>query len=194
MTPPQRRDQLLDVGQALFDQSRFDELSMEQIAGHAGVTRVLLYRYFPTKAHFFAAIWRRAHESLSSTARLDEARTVREWLVHTLAAYLEFYREHPQLVLIANRSPLAADPVVRQPIAANFRALGETALDAAGCGGEDRRLAETAFAGWIAFVRETTAAALIDGRLDHWEHLTLCVAALDATVGNYADLLSTPHS
>lgn len=53
MSPEQRREALLDTGEELFGSSgRFEDLSMDDIATAAGVTRRLLYHYFPTKAHF----------------------------------------------------------------------------------------------------------------------------------------------
>lgn len=188
MSPDQRRAQLLDTGEKLFGEGRFEELSMEDIAGHAGVTRALLYHYFPTKADFFGAIWQRAHESISTTLDLDAAPTARDGLVTALTAYLDFYETHLPLVLIANRSAIASAPVVRAPVERAFRVLCEGVLDAVGATGHRRRLAEAAFTGWIAFVRETTLTALVDRGISPAENLAMCVAALDSTVGAYADL------
>ncbi|MFD3701996.1 TetR/AcrR family transcriptional regulator [Nocardia sp. NPDC058658] len=188
MTPDARRAQLLDVGEQLFSTEPFDEVSMEQIAASAGVTRALLYHYFPTKADFFAAIWHRAHDSLRATAPLHAAATVREGLLATLTGYLDFYARNLPLVLIANRSSIAGSPVVREPIDATFRTLCAAILDATGATGHHRELAEAAFAGWVAFVRETTLATLVDRTITPEDNLALCTAALDATVGAHADL------
>ncbi|WP_278265593.1 TetR/AcrR family transcriptional regulator [Nocardia sp. AG03] len=193
MTPDARRAQLLDVGEELFGAEPFDDVSMEQIAARAQVTRALLYHYFPTKADFFAAIWQRAHDTLRASAPLRTAETVRAGLVATLTAYLDFYARNLPLVLIANRSSIAGSPVVREPIDATFRTLCATVLDATGTTGHSRTLAEAAFAGWIAFVRETTLAGLVDRTITPADNLALCLAALDATVGAHADLRATPR-
>jgi len=193
MSPDQRRAQLLDAGETIFGRGDFEQLTMEEIARHAGVTRALLYHYFPSKADFFAAIWRRAHDTLGAVPEPTEAGTVRTWVAGRLAAYLRFYAEHTHLVLIANRSSVAADPAVREPVTAHFRTLGEAVLDAAGCTGEARPVAQAAFDGWIAFVRVTTLAALVDERISPAQNVALCLAALDATVGRYADLRATPQ-
>lgn len=193
MTPDARRAQLLDVGAQLFGEQPFDEVSMEQIAARAEVTRALLYHYFPTKADFFAALWQRAHDTLRASAPLRTAATVREGVVATLTAYLDFYARNLPLVLIANRSSIAGSPVVRAPIDATFRTLCATVLDATGTTGHSRKLAEAAFAGWVAFVRETTLAGLVDQTITPADNLTLCLAALDATVGAHADLHAAPR-
>lgn len=194
MTPDARRAQLLDVGEQLFVTEPFDSVSMEQIATRAGVTRALLYRYFPTKADFFAAIWHRAHDTLRTAAPLHAAATVREGVIATLTGYLDFYARNLPLVVIANRSSIAGSPVVREPIDSTFRALCTTVLDATGTTGHRRRLARAAFAGWVAFIRETTLATLVDRTLTPADNLALCIAALDATVGAHADLDVVPRA
>lgn len=192
MSAGDRRSQLLDVAQDLFSGRPFDDVSMEVIATHAGVTRALVYHYFPTKAELFAAVWQRVHESLRTTADFRSVTTVREVLVGTLTAYLDFYAEHLPLVLIANRSPIAATHAVRDPIDDNFRVLCGAVLDAARATGHQRELAQAAFTGWVAFIRETTLVTLVDGAITQSENLAMCTHVLDATVGVHVDLTVAP--
>ena len=77
---------------------------------------------------------------------------------------------------------------MREPVEEGFAVLCATVLDAAGAKGRSRRVAEVAFEGWIAFVRESTLATYLDHRLSARANLTLCMAAFEATVGAYADL------
>lgn len=161
---------------------------MDEIAGRAGVTRALLYHYYTSKADYFAAIWQRAHEGLSAVPDPSSAVTLRAWIADRLAAYLAFYEQHPHLVLIANRSSAAVSSTVREPVSTHFRAMGQVVLDAAGCTGAARPVAEAAFDGWIAFVRETTLAALVDETITPAQGFALSLMALDATVGRQAAL------
>src|SRR3982074_2084140 len=50
-----RRRRLIDAGSALFAQHAFEEISMRQIAEAAGVSKPLLYHYFPSKNDLFIA-------------------------------------------------------------------------------------------------------------------------------------------
>jgi AcrR family transcriptional regulator len=193
MTPEQRRTQLLDVGETIFEQGSFEDLSMDEIAGRAGVTRALLYHYFASKADFFAAIWRRAHEQLTADPGTSQASSVRAWIEERLAAYLDFYTEHPHLVVIANRSSVAANPAVREPVSHHFHLVGQIVLDIAGCAGARRPVAAAAFDGWIAFVRETTLATLVERTITRAQNISLAMAALDATVGMHTDLGVAPR-
>src|SRR4051812_23022181 len=46
LDPGQRREQILDVANALFAERAYDEVSIEDIASAAGVTRGLVHHYF----------------------------------------------------------------------------------------------------------------------------------------------------
>ena len=60
----ERREQLLSVGARLFSESPYDDVWIEQVAEIAGVSRGLLYHYFPTKREFFAAVVERESERM----------------------------------------------------------------------------------------------------------------------------------
>src|ERR1700709_250206 len=49
----ERRRQLLERGAELFTSHPYDELSMTRIAAEAGISKSLLYHYFPSKRAFF---------------------------------------------------------------------------------------------------------------------------------------------
>src|ERR1700755_907180 len=51
----ERRRQLLERGAELFTSHRYDELSMTRIAAEVGISKSLLYHYFPSKQAFFEA-------------------------------------------------------------------------------------------------------------------------------------------
>src|SRR5688572_27630052 len=51
----ERRRRLLELGKELFTHHTYDELSMAAIAREAGISKALLYHYFPSKQAYFAA-------------------------------------------------------------------------------------------------------------------------------------------
>ena len=50
-----RRQQLLELGLELFAHQTYDGLSIDEIAKRAGVSKGLLYHYFPSKRAFYVA-------------------------------------------------------------------------------------------------------------------------------------------
>lgn len=180
----------MDVGAKVFSECAYEDVLMEDVARRAGASRALMYHYFPTKSEFFATIWKRAHDRLLAQVSTDlaalstdSARSVRDGAAAALAAHLSFYEAHVPLVAIANRSPIANDPVLRIPISDGMRTLCDRVLDASGATGHARDVASSALAGWVAFVREVTIEWLLDQRISRSEVLELCMAVLDVALG-----------
>ncbi len=90
----ERRRQLLEFGAELFTRHAFDELSMAAIAREAGVSKALLYHYFPSKADFFEATLRQAAEELAARTEPDPDLPPAEALTASLGAFLEWIEEN----------------------------------------------------------------------------------------------------
>ena len=67
----ERRTQLLDLGVTLFATHSYDELSMARIAREAGISKALLYHYFPGKQEFFAATLAQSAAELRAATEPD---------------------------------------------------------------------------------------------------------------------------
>ncbi|MEU0005218.1 TetR/AcrR family transcriptional regulator [Streptomyces sp. NPDC006314] len=163
LSTEERRAQLLSVGAKLFSESPYDEVWIEQVAEIAGVSRGLLYHYFPTKRDFFAAVVERESERmLRMTAALPGV-PVREQLTAGLDAYLGYVEAHAHGFRAFHRADAAGDQAVRRvyqrALAAQERQiLAVLAADpefgpAFGCVPQIR----LAVRGWLAF---TTAVCL----------------------------------
>src|SRR3954471_17314435 len=69
----ERRAQLLEVGTDLFSRHSFEELSMAQIAREAGISKALMYHYFPSKEEFFKAALADGAAELAQLTAPDES-------------------------------------------------------------------------------------------------------------------------
>lgn len=84
----ERRRQVVETGARLFTDHAFEEISMRQIAEAAGISKPLLYHYFPSKTELFkAAVADRAAELQSLIEPTGEG-TPFEQLTRSLDAYL----------------------------------------------------------------------------------------------------------
>lgn len=90
----ERRAQLLELGAELFTRHAFDELTMAGIAREAGISKALLYHYFPSKADFFEATLRRAAEEIRARTEPDPALPPVEALAGGLGAFLAWIDEN----------------------------------------------------------------------------------------------------
>ena len=59
LAPGQRREQILDAANALFAERGYDEVSVEDIASSAGVTRGLVHHYFGGRKQVYIALLER---------------------------------------------------------------------------------------------------------------------------------------
>jgi AcrR family transcriptional regulator len=84
----ERRRQLLDAGSALFATHAYEEISMRQIAEAAGVSKPLLYHYFPSKNDLFIAAVTEAASELQALIEPSGEGTPVEQLTASLDAYL----------------------------------------------------------------------------------------------------------
>ena len=84
----ERRRRLLELGGELFARHAYDELSMAKIAREAGISKALLYHYFPSKQAYFAATLEQAAGELAQATQPDGALPPVEQLAASLDAYL----------------------------------------------------------------------------------------------------------
>src|ERR1700730_17241864 len=84
----ERRRQLIQAGSALFAEHAFEEISMRQIARAAGISKSLLYHYFPSKTELFkAAVEEHASELQGLIQPAGDGNPLEE-LSRSLDAYL----------------------------------------------------------------------------------------------------------
>ena len=89
-----RRRQLLDLGAELFARHAYDELSMAAIAREAGISKSLLYHYFPSKSDFFQATVAVAAEDVAQRTTPDPELPPLEALTASLDAFLTWIEEN----------------------------------------------------------------------------------------------------
>nr|WP_203549541.1 TetR/AcrR family transcriptional regulator [Actinospica acidiphila] len=163
LSTEERREQLLAVGARLFSESPYDEVWIEQVAEIAGVSRGLLYHYFPAKRDFFAAVVERESERMLRMTAPVPGVPVRAQLAAGLDAYLEYVESHAHGYRAFHRADAAGDQAVRRvyrrALAAQERQiLAALAADPEfGPVLENRPDIRLAVRGWLAF---TTAVCL----------------------------------
>jgi AcrR family transcriptional regulator len=148
----ERRAQLVALGERLFTTSAYSELSMARIAREAGISKALLYHYFPSKQAFFEATLQAAAEELREKTEPDPSLPPAQQLERSLDVYLEWIGEHAEaytkLMITAGEVPEIRAMVeeVRSSTARQILAgvVGEGAPVPPG--------ARAAVAGWLWFM------------------------------------------
>src|SRR5215468_265829 len=71
MRRAERREQILDAATRAFARAGFAATGLDDVAAEAGITRVLLYRHFDSKADMYRAVLDRACARLAETVGSD---------------------------------------------------------------------------------------------------------------------------
>ncbi|HEU4412196.1 MAG TPA: TetR/AcrR family transcriptional regulator [Polyangiaceae bacterium] len=151
----ERRAQLLMLGIEAFAARSYDEVSIDEIARAAGVSKGLLYHYFPTKRDFYrAAIEVVARRLLEETDLPDSVPPV-ERLQIGLERYLAFAERHGREFAALLRGGIGSDPDVGRIIEATRAAFVERTLERLPRA-EPTPLLRTAVRGWVGFVEATS--------------------------------------
>jgi AcrR family transcriptional regulator len=177
----ERRRQVVEAGSRLFAEHAFEEISMRQIAEAAGISKPLLYHYFPSKIELFkAAVAERAAE-LQRLIEPTGDGTPFEQLTRSLDAYLGWIegnsREWTKLMQSAATLPEAGELVE------GFRTqtLDQLLVRLAGRR-KPRPVLRNALKGWLGYVD----AAILDwtqgGDLSRDQVRDLMVAAFGAAL------------
>lgn len=162
----ERRAHLLAQGRALFDQRPYDEISIDDIAAAAGISKGLLYHYFSSKKDFYVETVRAAAaemlERIRPPAEVDPA----ERLQRGLDAYLDYVESAPNAYLGLFRGGLGIDPEVSAVVEDTRRRLMRRILEEGLSIGRPRAALRLSLRSWLGFVE----AAVLDW-LDHGRDL-----------------------
>ena len=111
-----RREQLLAFGLKAFASVPYDELSIDSLAREAGISKGLLYHYFPTKRDYYVATVQEAARVLRQETMTPDASPPIERLERGLYAYLSFPERHDKAYLALMRGGTSADPEVARVV------------------------------------------------------------------------------
>ncbi|HTC73711.1 MAG TPA: TetR/AcrR family transcriptional regulator [Solirubrobacteraceae bacterium] len=177
----ERRRQLLDAGAALFAEHAYEEISMLDIARAAGVSKPLLYHYFPSKIDLFKAAVADKATELQSVIEPASDGTPLEQLSSSLDGYLAWIeanaRAWSKLVQSAASLPEARELVEDFRQRTMDMALARLTDDA-----PPRPALRTTISGWLGYMD----AAILDwtrhGDLPREDLRDLLIAAFVAAL------------
>lgn len=146
----ERRAQLLDLGMRLFSERGYDDVSIEDIAREAGVSKGLLYHYFGGKQDFHAACVALGAERLIQAVAPNMALPPQERPRAGLEAYLDYVKQHSLAFLVLMQGG-AGGPSALRKVNETRERLVEIAMEGIdpSMRTPDRRLAARAWQGSV---------------------------------------------
>ncbi|RII17086.1 HTH-type transcriptional repressor KstR2 [Streptomyces sp. YIM 130001] len=169
----ERRQQLIAVALELFSHRSPDEVSIDEIAAAAGISRPLVYHYFPGKVSLYEAALRKAADDLAGRFVEPHEGPLGARLQRVMRRFFDFVDEHgpgfsalmrggPAVLPNGGGTTLAGTPTTNALIGSVRQAAYEEIVSHLGLPQPPARL-ELVVRSWVSLA-ESTALIWLDGR------------------------------
>jgi AcrR family transcriptional regulator len=184
LTPAARREQLLTLGVQMLATRTLEELSVEDLAEEAGISRGLLFHYFRNKQEFHRAVVSYATANMVDLTEPDTSLPPLEQLSGVLEKYLDYVTDHYDVYTCLIRGHARSTEEL-------FTIVEETRLTFANRVRDNLHLLGMAYddvtylaiRGWLAFVEEVVVKWVPERTVPREEVLRLFATSLPALIG-----------
>ncbi len=186
MSREDRRAQLLAIGRDLVTATSFEELSLDEVTARAGISRSLLFHYFPSRSALLAEIVAEAARGLLDVVLPADGSTVTDPMValrEGLSGYVDHISENRAAYIAIVRGAAGGDEHMREVSERVKSTITERVLTIAGdLGWPLAPAAPLAVRGCLAFVEETAIAWLEQDLVSRAELIDLIEQVLAAAI------------
>ncbi|MFF8834775.1 TetR/AcrR family transcriptional regulator [Streptomyces sp. NPDC015130] len=159
----ERKQQLIGVALELFSHRSPDDVSIDEIAAAAGISRPLVYHYFPGKQSLYEAALRRAADELAARFVEPPHGPLGARLLRVMGRFFDFVDEHgPGFAALMRGGPAVGSSTTNAMIDEVRQAAYEQILAHLKVGKPSARL-ELVVRSWVSLA-ESTALLWLDGR------------------------------
>lgn len=159
----ERRAQLIGVALDLFSRRSPEDVSIDEIAAAAGISRPLVYHYFPGKQSLYEAALRRAADELAARFLEPPEGPLGARLLRVMGRFFDFVDEHgPGFSALMRGGPAVGSSTANAMIDGVRQAAYEQIITHLGVTEPPARL-ELVVRSWVSLA-ESTALIWLDGR------------------------------
>ncbi|GAB3827298.1 TetR/AcrR family transcriptional regulator [Kribbella italica] len=151
-----RRKQLVGIGLMMLRTQPIHELSIDAVAAEAGISRGLLFHYFPTKRDFYIAVMRAAGRRLLRVTKPDASLPPADQLRQMLLAFVAFVGRRRDSYISFVRGAAGGDVFVVEVYAETRAALTARVLTLLDQDAEDQPSSPVRLTvhAWLAYVED----------------------------------------
>lgn len=192
LTHEARRAQLVALGVDLLRTRSLDQLSLEDVASAAGISRGLPFHYFRTRSEFLVAVVGASAEQLLAATDADPALEPVERLRRGLLGYIDYIEANAAAYIALVRGAAGADESLVAVFDRTRESLVERILTGLGPG-IATDLGRLAARGWLGMVEETTVSWLRERSVPREELVWLLNQALVRVVEAVVERVPQPR-
>ncbi|THG34415.1 TetR/AcrR family transcriptional regulator [Glaciibacter flavus] len=162
LSPDERRAQLVALGVAALADRPLDELSLDDLAAQAGVSRGLLFYYFESKQGFHREVVRTARDAMLRATEPATDLPPLERLHDTLERIVRFVREHRGTFFSLVRGAASGDLRVQEVVEQARSLQTERIVTVLGeMGVAESPTLRMALRSWVAFAEQYLVEAAV---------------------------------
>jgi len=159
-----------------------DKVAIDDIAAEAGISRGLLFHYFPSKRDFHVAVARAAAQDLLGRTVADPRLPPMAQLRAAVEAFVDHLTDNRDAYVAFIRGSSGGDPQLIEVYESTRTAFTDRVLEGLGAPDPVPARLRAAVRGWVAFTEEVTVDWLSRGELERDEVVSLIDDALVALV------------
>jgi AcrR family transcriptional regulator len=147
---------ILESAARKFADQPYDTVSMDDLAKDIGVTKSLLFYYFPSKRDLYLAIIEQFANAMSDVIRIESDIPPRHMLAHLLDVYLDFAEQSEAAYRTLMSGGLGNDPVAAEFVRTHRARFRAHLVDIVTPDGVETPLLRTALEGFLSFMEGAT--------------------------------------
>ncbi|HHX84642.1 MAG TPA: TetR/AcrR family transcriptional regulator [Actinomycetales bacterium] len=128
----ERREQLVTLGLRLLETVPFRSLSIDDVAARAGISRSLLFHYFPTKRDYLGAVVCAAVDHVLDVTAVPEGTSAADGTRAIVTALVRFIQRRRDNYVAIIRSGRSVDPALEEVVDAMHHTLSLRVLESIG--------------------------------------------------------------
>jgi AcrR family transcriptional regulator len=176
-----RRAQLVQIGLELLPTTPVQELTIDEVARRAGISRSLLFHYFATKRDYYTAVTRAAADLMLAHLLPPAGAALPEQVTGMLDRYVGWVETYRESHLAFVRGAAGGDPWVAEVYEETRDRLVAVALEALGL--PDGPLHRQLVTAWFAFTEDLVGQWTREPTMPRAELLALLRDVLDRLLG-----------
>ncbi|RPK34302.1 transcriptional regulator BetI [Streptomyces sp. ADI92-24] len=164
LSPDERRAQLVSIGVDMLADCSLDELSTDDVARRAGISRGLLFHYFDSKRDFYRCVVRRECDDFAAATEPDPLLEPVPWLRSFIAGFAAYVTEHRKVYLALVHGAGGSHPAVEDIVESTRATLARRVEEGQRrLGMPDSPRLLVAARAWMAFAEEAVTNWPPDG-------------------------------
>lgn len=171
---------MIEIGLELFAIRSYDDISIDEVAVAAGISKGLLYHYFRGKHEFYVACVRVAAEQLLQRTDPEPSLDPVERLHRGLSAYLDFVEEHGLAYVTLFRGGVGADREVAKIVDETRDVIVRRLVTH--LGGDARPRTRNALRAWVGLTESAILDWIEHKDVDRDQIMELLMATMAAVI------------